>query len=350
MIGVVFGCFCPMHQGHLDIINRAKKENDRCVVICCGYDNDRGSGFLELDLRYRLVKALFANDSLVDVLKINDTEIGIDKNWSVENWRPWLNEVHKQLTMIGLGDKKIKIYVSEANYKEELDGFDEDVILCNRDRNISGTMIRENPLKYWNYIAHTFRRVFSHNILIMGTASEGKTTLTQDLGRYYNLPYSYEAGRINTDFKSDEELGAEDFVYNLYEQQKLNKSLIESDANKGVFISDTDNIVTLMYAKEYADNKKFALTKKDYKEILLPLAKMYAKNIRWNKIFVLAPHDNFVDDGIRCMEHSSMDERNKLFKILTDLLDEFNYEYEILDGNYYENYLSVKNYIESLEV
>ena len=184
----------------------------------------------------------------------------------------------------------------------------------------------------------------------MGTASEGKTTLTQDLGRYYNLPYSYEAGRINEDFKIDEQLDVEDFVSILYEQQKLNKNLIRSNANNGVFISDTDHLVTLMYALEYANNKNFIMSKKDFKNILLPLAKMYAKNIRWNKIFVLSPHDNFVDDGIRCMEHSSLKERKKLFSILINLLNEFGYEYEVLDGNYYENYLSVKNYIESLEV
>lgn len=350
MIGIVFGCFCPMHQGHLDLINRAKKENDRCIVICCGYDNDRGQNFLDLNLRFRLTKELFNNDSLVDVLKINDTELGIDKNWDIANWGPWLNEVKRLLKTIKLDNKDLRFYVSEPNYKEELEQFGANVILCKRDRCISGTMIRENPIKYWNYIAPTFRKVFSHNILIMGTASEGKTTLTEDLGRYFNLPYSYEAGRINEDFKTDEELTVDNFVTILYEQQKLNKNLINSIGNKGVFISDTDHLVTLMYALEYANNKNFALTKKDYKEILLPLAKMYAKNIRWNKIFVLAPTDNFVDDGIRCMEHSSLDERKKLFSILIDLLEEFNYEYEVINGNYYENYLTVKNYIESLEV
>ena len=27
-VGICFGGYCPMHQGHLDVIMRAKKEND----------------------------------------------------------------------------------------------------------------------------------------------------------------------------------------------------------------------------------------------------------------------------------------------------------------------------------
>ena len=40
-IGVVFGTFAPLHQGHLDMIMRAKKENDGgVIVICCGNNTD----------------------------------------------------------------------------------------------------------------------------------------------------------------------------------------------------------------------------------------------------------------------------------------------------------------------
>lgn len=42
-IGVVFGTFAPLHQGHLDLIMRAKKEcDDGCIVIVDGRDSDRG--------------------------------------------------------------------------------------------------------------------------------------------------------------------------------------------------------------------------------------------------------------------------------------------------------------------
>ena len=37
-IGCVFGSFAPLHQGHLDMIMQAKKENDGgCFVIVCDH-------------------------------------------------------------------------------------------------------------------------------------------------------------------------------------------------------------------------------------------------------------------------------------------------------------------------
>lgn len=349
MVGLVFGCYCPLHQGHLDLIMRAKKENDYCVIVCCGYDNDRGKDFLPIDKRYRYVKEFFANDELVKVIKINDTELGIEKEFTVNNWKPWLNEVYSQIKNLNLDSNEFRWYVGEKEYADVLvNKYNQDVIFCGRENNISGTMIRENPLLHWNKIALPFRNIFSHNILIVGTASEGKTTLVQDLGKYFDAVYSYEKGRDVVKYKKDAQLDCEDFVYNIYEQNKLNSSLIDSKENNGIFISDTDNLITLMYAKAYAQIEDFALDMNDYDNVLLPLAKMYASKLRWNKIFVLKPHEKFVDDGVRCMLHSGYEERQKFYNILIDLLKEFNYEYEELDGDYYQNFLKVKQYIKSL--
>ena len=55
-VGVVFGAFTPLHQGHLDEIMRAKKENDSgCIVVVCGGNGDRGEPFgLPFKRRYRM--------------------------------------------------------------------------------------------------------------------------------------------------------------------------------------------------------------------------------------------------------------------------------------------------------
>lgn len=38
-IGITFGGYCPLHQGHLDVIMRAKKENDLTYVVVYGWYN-----------------------------------------------------------------------------------------------------------------------------------------------------------------------------------------------------------------------------------------------------------------------------------------------------------------------
>ena len=82
--------------------------------------------------------------------------------------------------------------VGEKAYKEELEARGFEVHLEERRFGISATMIRENPSKYWKYIAQPFRRQFTKKVLIMGSASNGKTTLAKDLARFYDAPVSLE--------------------------------------------------------------------------------------------------------------------------------------------------------------
>ncbi|MCB7127795.1 hypothetical protein LIZ53_16760, partial [Lachnoclostridium sp. 210928-DFI.6.3] len=83
-------------------------------------------------------------------------------------------------------------YVGEADYQAELNRRGFESSLEERQVGISATMIRENPSRYWKYMAQPFRRHFTKKVLIMGSASNGKTTLAKDLARYYDAPVSLE--------------------------------------------------------------------------------------------------------------------------------------------------------------
>lgn len=350
-VGVVFGSFAPLHQGHLDLIMRAKKENDGgCVVICCGYNGDKGEPLMPHAKRYRYVREFFADDDLVAVYSINDSELGI-ANYP-DGWTGWLEEFEKIFSKaIGSDIPPARVwYVGDKNYHDDLVERGEEAVLVDRvaDNPICATMIRQNPIANWDKITFPFRRVFSTNILICGTASEGKSTMTQDLGKYFNAPYSYEWARdyMKESCVADWELDSADYLAFLEGQYNLNRKLINSHANHGVFFADSDSMVTRMYAEYYAQDPTCKLTQAEFERIAVTADELTRKS-RWDKIFLLAPHGVFVDDHERYMAHSGMKERSELFEILcNNIKASGNWDkVTVLNGNYYENFMVVVEYV-----
>ena len=356
-IGIVFGSFAPLHQGHLDLIMRAKKENDGgCIVIVCGFDGDKGEPLMPHSKRYRYVREFFADDDLVAVYAINDTE-SMRPNYP-DGWDSWMKEFNdiwkKAIGHPMMGKPNRVWYVGDKNYYDDLVNKQrENAILVDRtfDNPISATMIRQNPIKHWDKIASPFRRIFSHNILITGTASEGKSTLVTDLGKYFNAPYSWEWPRdyMEESGVSDWELDGADFIAFLEGQYNLNKKLINSSANHGVFFADSDSMTTRMYAEMYANDPKFILTQEEFEKVAVVADELTRKS-RWDKIFLVAPHGVFVDDHTRYMGHSDIKERLELFDILCESIKRTgNWDkVTILTGNYYENFMAIVNYVKEI--
>ena len=352
-VGVVFGSFAPLHQGHLDLIMRAKKENDGgCIVIVCGYDGDKGEPLMPHNKRYRYVREFFSDDDLVAVYAINDTELELDKY--PNGWDGWLKEFNRIYAEATRNAPHLNWYVGDEVYYNDLVERGENAVLVDRTASnpISATAIRQNPIKHWDKIATPFRRVFSHNILITGTASEGKSTLVTDLGKYFNAPHSFEWAKDdymkNSDI-SEWELDGADFLAFLDGQYRLNKELINSPANHGVFFADTDSMVTRMYAEYYAKDSNFALTQEEFEKVAV-VADELARKSRWDRIFLIVPHGVFVDDHTRYMGHGGMTERKELFDILVRNIENSGDwdKVTVLAGDYYENFMTVVNYVKEI--
>ena len=353
-VGIVFGSFAPLHQGHLDLIMQAKKENNGgCIVVVCGYDGDKGEPLMPHSKRYRYVREFFADDDLVAVYAINDSELGIAEypngwgGWMEEFetiWEKALDKPYDDVLEDYLWEQRRVWYVGDEEYYSDLTNrFGEKAVLVDRKATnpICATMIRENPIKHWDKITFPFRRVFSTNILICGTASEGKSTMTIDLGKYFNAPYSYEWARdyIRESCLSDWEFEGTDFMAFLEGQYNLNKKLINSPANHGVFFADSDSMVTRMYAEYYAKDETCALTQEEFEKVAV-MADEITRKCKWDKIYLLKPHGVFVDDHERFMAHSGMKEREELFEILcNNIKASGNWDkVVILDGGYWNNF------------
>ena len=345
-----------MHRGHLDGIMRAKKENDKVFVIVCGYNNEPRAGNINMTLKERtaIVRKIFRNDEIIKVLTINDSDLGIDESMSRENWIVWQNKVAELLYDTIKYKDEITWYVAEPFYKEMLEKYNilkANVTLIDKVVPVSGTVIRDTPLKYWKYIVKEYRNNLCKNILITGTASEGKTNLVRDISTYFGINHSEEYGRddLLAKCKVDTDLTADDFVdFLIGQDQDMRKRIINND--NGVFISDTDNLVTLMYAKAYVDDPNVPIEENEYWEKVYPVAKALQGRVKWDKIFLLPPKNKFVDDGSRYMKQASIDERIANFNRLVELLKNFGLweKVEILDGDFKSNFDKVKDYINKL--
>ncbi|WP_026663670.1 adenylyltransferase/cytidyltransferase family protein [Butyrivibrio proteoclasticus] len=147
--GLVFGTFAPMHLGHMDVIDIAKEEMDKVIVICCGHEGDRGYPTFPLDKRYELAAKEFADDEKVFVTKLVDTDPKIKEHWDQQQiWNYWVDRILLHLFQKELitARDELCFYTSEADYAELITSTPQHirVHLCQRNRPVSGTMIRSD--------------------------------------------------------------------------------------------------------------------------------------------------------------------------------------------------------------
>ena len=317
-LGVYFGTFAPFHLGHYQSVMRAKKENDACLVIVSGHDGDRGSDIgLGLEKRFRYTRELFADDENVLVEQYDESHIARYP----DGWNDWFEGVLNlvQAHTQAFPGVKVKWYVGEPDYASTLtNDYKQEVVLISRDGlSISGTQIRQSPLEYWNYITRPFRRHFSTNILITGTASGGKTTLVKDLARSFGSPFALEYAREyqETSNVRDEELTANDFTYLASGMFDLSRKTIQSPSNNGLFFADSDVLTTLAYSELY-------LTKEEH-EKLLPSYELMLEKEQWDLILIVPPVTPYVDDGFRDMTQSDTEARWAMHDRFLSLLHKY---------------------------
>lgn len=344
-VAVVFGTFAPLHQGHIDLIQRAKRQCDRVCVIVSGYKGDRGEEVgLPLQKRFRYIREGFSNDELTQIYKLDETEL---PRYPL-GWEPWLKTALETIQYDAESEELI-FFVGEKAYQEELEVRGFQAHLQERQFGISGTLIRENPSKYWKYIAQPFRRQFTKKVLIMGSASNGKTTLAKDLARFYDAPVSLEYAReyqIRNNVR-DDELTPKDYYYLLLGQYDQTSKLIDSSVNRGLVIADTNSLVTKGYYDYYMEVEGPETSMTDTFDNLF--VSILAKE-KWDLILFVQPIGSYVNDGFRDMTMADDEIRNSF----SNHLDHLRHQYlsdiptAYLGQDYLGNYEEAKRVIDTI--
>ena len=304
-IGIVFGAFAPCHIGHLEVILKAKKENDGCVVIVCGEDGDCGEPFgLDVYRRFRYMRELFADDNQIYVVMAAGQ--GIPQKET--EWESWLEIINLKIAdSLQHSDAQKIWYTGKTMQAEALEkkSTDEVHLVDTSLSPVSGQNIRNDALRYFNAIALPFRRAFTKKVLVLGAPSGGKTTLVKDLAKLYSCPYSFEYSRQYQEESNvnDFELDGMDYQRLVTGQFQLNRDTIADPASQGMAILDTDVMVTKVYARLGAEDVDYAITPEEY-AIVEQSANAFIARQLWDLILVVPPTLKYVDDGYRNMEFS----------------------------------------------
>jgi len=344
-IAVVFGTFAPLHQGHIDLIQRAKRQCDAVWVVVSGYEGDRGEEVgLTLQKRFRYIREAFRDDELTSVCKLDETNI---PRYPM-GWQEWLDQMLQAISYDQTGEELI-FFVGESEYQQELSERGFETVLQERKFGISASMIRENPSKYWKYIAQPFRRQFTKKVLIMGSASNGKTTLAKDLARFYDAPVSLEYAReyqIKNNVR-DDELTPKDYYYLLLGQYDQTSKLIDSNANRGLVIADTNSLVTKGYYDYYMESEEQEdLSGETFDNLFVSIL---AKE-KWDLILFVQPVGSYVNDGFRDMTMADEEIRTSFSNYLDQLRQQYlgNIPTTFLASDYLGNYEEAKKVIDAI--
>ena len=368
-LAVVFGTFAPMHIRHVDLITRAKRENDAALVFVSGTntEEDRGTRVeLHLKRRFRYVREVFHDDELVVVDKLDEEGI-----ISEQNWFEILHELIKENTDYQF--EKITFYIGEEKYQKPLlsyfeNVFNDEYLLGKSDTESSDSIIKKEvgikiidksiipvssaeilkkPLAHWRYITKPFLRHFTKKVLVVGSASGGKTTLIKDLGRIFNAPVSLEYARYYQGVHNvrDDELDTNDYIRLFAYQNHQTSNIIDSGSHSGIVFVDTNATVTMAYVDYYL---KDVISEEEYQALNLSYKVAVSKE-KWDLIVLIPPKSAYVNDGFRDMSMSSQDIRDDFTNHLIELLKRDGFEDKLLILDSEPDTFFIENYEKTIE-
>jgi HTH-type transcriptional repressor of NAD biosynthesis genes len=275
--GFVFGKFLPLHTGHLALIDFGSRYCDVLHVILCYTTSEPIDG----TIRKNWLLSTFNSFPNIHIISFQyDEQVLPNSSESSENISKLWSAAFKNL----LPDVNI-VFTSEeyGDYVASFMGIEH--LMFDRHRlitPISGSAIRKDPFLHWNSIAPVARPYFVKKIVLIGTESTGKSTITHRLASYFQTAMVPEMARDIIE-KTDE-CTYED----LYRIATLHASAIIDRlplANKLLFV-DTDIKITQSYSL-------FLFGKE------LVVDEWIEEANRFDLYLFLQPDCDFVQDGTR---------------------------------------------------
>jgi len=241
--GVVVGRFYPPHRGHRHLIDVAVSQSDRVTVLVVdGRDEDPPA-----ETRAAWLREVHPDAAVMVTRDIERDEDSVA--WA-------------RATREAVGGQKIdRVFNSEpygtawAAAISEQQGSDCESVFVGRGLvQISGTQVRSDPARYWDYIDAPVRAHYVKRVCIVGAESTGSTTLARSLAAAYDTIWVPEYGRDYTVEKFTIGTGhrwlPSDFLRIALEQSALEDRMAR-EAPVAIMVCDTDSLATALWEEVY---------------------------------------------------------------------------------------------------
>lgn len=329
--GMYGGSFNPLHLGHVRCIIQAANMCERLIiVISCGTKRNE----IDSRLRYRWIYMLTKHLPDVRIFIMEDDK-PTKADYSEEQWYIDAQKVKDFAAM------PIDAVFCGSDYDEN--SFwnkcypEAELVIFERD-GISSTAIRSDVYSHWEQLPDIVKPYYTKKVLIIGSESTGKSTLSVNLANHYNAAHLEEVGRdISERSGTDMLMLPEDFTdILLTHKQREIEAVMQG---KKLLIEDTDCLITRFFI-EFLEGKD--------KERNAALSAAIAGLNSYDLILFSEPDVKFVQDGDRSPVIAA--DREKYSNMIKDIYRSHGFEFISISGDYQSRYKQAVTLIDKLFV
>ncbi|MGG9970189.1 AAA family ATPase [Ferruginibacter sp. SUN002] len=308
----VFGKFLPFHKGHEAMINFALSNCDFLTVLVCCSDKEN----IPDTVRKSWIEKTFENEKRVEVRTFNylESELPNTSETSESVSKIWADIFKKQLPDYSLliTSEEYGNFVAAFMNIQHI-AFD----IPKKLFPVSATAVRKDVFANWKFLPDSVKPDFAIKVVILGTESTGKTTLTEKLAKHFNCNLVLEAAReiiANSNSFSFDDL----HLVATEHAKRIGKTSL---ADSPLVIIDTDIHTTKSYSR-FTFEKELEIS-----------ADIYNSN-RANIYLYLNNDVEYLQDGTRLSEA----ERNLLDLSHRQVLTDHNIDILEIKGNWDERF------------
>ncbi len=238
--GLVLGKFLPPHLGHKYLIDFASGQVDEMSVLVCTLKRQPIPGHLRYDWMRRSfggVRVIHHTNELPDE--------PADAETPEQFWEMWRASI-----LSHLGAPPDYVFASEPYGAKLAEVLGARYIPGDGPRElvpISGTAIRSDPARHWDFLLPAARPYFVRRVAVIGPESSGKSTLTQYLAARYDTKYAAEYARAYLD-ATNLQITPE-AILAISRGHRASEDALAEQCRSGLLFCDTEALITAFWSR-----------------------------------------------------------------------------------------------------